>query len=378
MSEKKPETTEDGSGSGAGSAAGSGAVKAGAASKKPTLSSTPKPPTLSSTPKPPKLIGDPRGRGRGGPAGGYRPEKKVPVKPKRVRGGVKLKAGEDESIGNWVSQRLMRVVESAASGEALREGLEYARLGQIKRLDITEDGVEASVQGRMTRPYEVKLRLTRFDNAAVERVVGAMGEQAKYAAKLLSGELPRDIEDLFAPLGLRLLPTEASEFGLECNCREENKPWCKHAVCVAAVLAERLADEPLVVFGLRGLPMSEIVERLRENRALAGHGSGPAAVYVPRVPGASDVPAEALDGVLERFWDDPSGRAPVLPRVSPEVDKPLLRRLGASPFEAKFPLVGLLATCYELVAEQTVRDEDAESGGGDADEGDAGAGDGED
>lgn len=346
---------------------------AGSGSSKPASKAASKParktPTLSSTPKPPKLSGEGRPRGRGGPAGGYRPEKKVPVNPKRVRGGVKLKAGEDEAIGNWVSQRLMRVVESAASGGALREGLEYARLGQIKKFEVTEDGVEASVQGRMTRPYEVKLKLTRFDNAGVERVVAAMGEQARYAAKLLSGELPRDIEDLFAPLGLRLLPTEPSEFGIECSCREENKPWCKHAVCVAAVLAERLADEPLVVFGLRGLPMSEIVERLRENRALAGHGSGPAAVYSPRVPGASDLAPSGLAEVLDRFWDDATGEVPSLPRSLPEVDKPLLRRLGASPFEARFPLVGLLATCYELIAEHTSRDDATD---GDEPEGDAG------
>ncbi|MEM1184086.1 MAG: hypothetical protein AAGI53_03695 [Planctomycetota bacterium] len=315
----------------------------------------------SSTPKPPKLTGE-RQRGRGGPAGGYRPEKKVALKPKRVRGGVKLKTAEGEAIGNWVSQRIMRVIEAAADGEVLREGLEYARLGQTKKLDITEDGIEASVQGRMTRPYTVTVKLKKFDNAGVERVINAMGEQARYAAKLLSGELPRDIEDLFAPLGLRLLPTEADEFEITCTCREENKPWCKHAVCAAALLAERLATEPLVVFGLRGLPVSELVERLRENRALAGHGSGPAAIYAPRVPGASDQPATALTDVVDRFWDDPSDQAPALPRSLPEIDKPLLRRLGASPFEARFPLVGLLATCYELIAQSASRDADHDEG----------------
>jgi len=338
----------------------SGSAKGNAAKKttpkRPTLSSTPKPPTLSSTPKPPRLSEDPRARNRGGPAGGYRPEKKVAANPKRVRGGVKLKAGEGDPIGSWVSQRLMRVIESAADGEVLREGLEYARLGQTKKLDITDEAAEASVQGRMTRPYATTIRLKRFGNAEVERVIAAMGEQARYVAKLLSGELPRDIEDLFAPLGLRLLPTEPEEFELTCTCREENKPWCKHAVCAAALLAERLADEPLVIFGLRGLPMSELVERLRENRALAGHGSGPAAIYAPRVPGASDAAGAPIAEAVKRFWDDPRSGAPSLPRTTPEVDKPLLRRLGASPFEARFPLVGLLATCYEMVAEHTVRD----------------------
>ena len=76
--------------------------------------------------------------------------------------------------------------------------------------------------------------------------------------------------------------------------------------------------------------------------------------------------------MLEAFWEDPAGRAPVLPRVAPEVDKPLLRRLGASPFEARFPLVGLLATCYELVSEQTVRIDEADDGEVDAEAPDPG------
>ncbi len=317
----------------------------------------------SSTPKPPKLTDTGR-QSRGGPAGGFRPEKKVAAKPKRVRGGVKLRAAEGEPIGNWVSQRLMRVVEQAATGEALREGLEYARLGQAKKFDVEGEFVSATIQGRMTRPYTTELRLTMFDHGSREKVIAAMGEQAVYAAKLLAGELPRDIEDLFAPLGLRLLPVEAAEVQPTCTCREPTppKPWCKHAVCAAVLLAEKLAGSPLLVLGLRGLPVEELVERLREKRVLAGAGDAPTPVYTPHVAGASDAALAPLEELSASFWDDPADTAqrPALPRIAPEIDKPLLRRLGPSPFEARFPMVGLLATCYELIAERVVRTSDAD------------------
>ena len=66
------------------------------------------------------------------------------------------------------------MVEQSASGEALREGLEYARGGQTRRIEI-EDGVaKASVQGRATRPYRVSVGLSRFSDEDRERVIGAM------------------------------------------------------------------------------------------------------------------------------------------------------------------------------------------------------------
>jgi len=46
----------------------------------------------------------------------------------------------------------------------------------------------------------------------------------------------------------------------------------------------------------------------------------------------------------------------------------LLRRLGPSPFpEGRFPLIGLMATCYQLIGEAAIReDEDADTGSDEA------------
>ena len=57
-------------------------------------------------------------------------------------------------------------------------------------------------------------------HAESERVISSMVDQAVYAAKLLSGELPPSIEDVFAPLGLRLFPSESGDLTPKCNCRD--------------------------------------------------------------------------------------------------------------------------------------------------------------
>ncbi|MEM7629888.1 MAG: hypothetical protein AAF995_09645 [Planctomycetota bacterium] len=309
--------------------------------KRPTVRSTPPPP-------PPKAKRDPRAS--------FRPERRELLRPKKVRGGVKLKAQEGEVLSSWIAQRVNRLVELAAEGEVLREGTEYARLGQTKRM-LTDSGrVRASVQGRADKAYETVLELRHFTTAERDRVIEAMSDQSRHSAQLLAGEMPTNIEDLFAPMGLKLFPTSPDDAEPRCTCSDwsEAKPWCKHAVCVAALLSERLAEAPLEVFGLRGLPAEDLVERLRERRVITGQGPGPAPVYVGHVPGLGERDSSALEESLGTFWSSPTDLliTPPMP-AAPEMSHILLRRLGPSPFEGRFPLVGLLATCYDVIRERT-------------------------
>jgi hypothetical protein len=57
---------------------------------------------------------------------------------------------------------------------------------------------------------------------------------------------------------------------------------------------------------------------------------------------------------VDRFWEaGPELEQVDLPVEVPQVSHALLRRLGPSPFpESRFPLVGLLATCYDVVSKR--------------------------
>lgn len=325
----------------------------------------------------------------------------LPAKPRKVRGGVKLPAGDiapPSSHTAWASQRWLRLIEQAAVGQPLVEGLEYARLGQTKRLEVTPGQVAAAVQGRAERPYTTTVALTPLAHEQWEQVVSAMSEGAIYAAKLLSGELPPNIEDIFGPLGLKLFPTEPAELKVSCNCAQimaaresamsvrtlgsqsaangapgrsaptagpaPNAPadaptgttegWCKHVCCVTYLIAHKLASEPFLMFTLRGMEGHDLLERLRQRRTLAGAAGGSTPVYPQRVPGVSDAPFPSLEESIEKFWDAGPGLQQIdLPLSPPAVSHPLLRRLGPSPFTgAQFPLVGLLASCYDVIGEK--------------------------
>jgi uncharacterized Zn finger protein len=128
---------------------------------------------------------------------------------------------------------------------------------------------------------------------------------------------------------------------------------------LAALLAERLGNEPMEVFGLHGMPGEELIDGLRQKRALGVQGPGPAPVLVPHIQGVSDISSPPLEDQIETFWsigqELESLDTPISP---PPVNCVLLRRLGPSPFIGRFPLVGLMQTCYELIGQAALSAED--------------------
>lgn len=295
------------------------------------------------------------------------------VKPRRVRGGVRLVAREWPLRIEWVGRTWMDTVTSVASEEALREGFEYARSGQARGLDFEPGRIVSAVQGRALRAYRVAIEAPVFSEDQWERIVSAMSDQAIFGAKMLAGEMPESIAELFTSLGLQLFP-KAEELRCSCSAPDET-PWCKHACCVAILVAEALEKHPFEIFALRGLAPGLLLERLREQRAEAS-ASTPGGVMSP-VGGAGSaerMPSRPLEACADDFWDAGSALADIeTPLRRPEVSHALLRRLGPSPFtEARFPLVGLLATCYDTISQSALQQDsgtDAESALEDADEG---------
>lgn len=292
----------------------------------------------------------------------FRSSRKSLVNPRRVRGGVKLKLKAGETPASWITQRLLRVAETGADNIIYTDGIEYARLGQTKRLTIEDTLCEGIIQGRSDKPYTATLGLDEFCAESQEKIIAAMADQVRYAAKLLAGELPSNIEDVFAPLGLKLFPSEPEDFKPVCSCPDWkiDEPWCKHTVCLTALLAEKLGDDPMIIFGLRAMPGQELIDGLRQKRAAGVQGPGPSPVLHQHVPGVSDISSPPLEDSINSFWDIGDGLAELdTPIAPPAVNCVLLRRLGPSPFiDGQFPLIGLMATCYQLIGEAAMQAEE--------------------
>ncbi|MEO1129190.1 MAG: hypothetical protein AAFX05_05695 [Planctomycetota bacterium] len=279
-------------------------------------------------------------------------------RPRRVRGGRKLRPGNwPERLGSHASD-LFRIMAPLASPLAWEEGLDYAQRGQTRSMQIGPGQVSASIQGRASRAYTTILRFPTFTHEQWELIVDQALEQAIFGAKLLSGEIPPNVDELFSPCGVHLLP-RADEITGECSCEDEER-WCKHLCCAAQFLVDDIDADPFLLFTLRGMPGEDLIERIRQRREVMGDGgSGPTRASAVRrfVPGA-EAPSRELETCVDDFWEaGPELDLVETPLRRPDVPHPLLRRLGPTPFsEGKFPLVGLLATCYATISDAVVRE----------------------
>ena len=297
----------------------------------------------------------------------------LPTKPRRVSGGLRLKRKEGEEPASVPERRIMRLLELSAGPTAIEEGLEYARLGQTRTLVVEPGLVRASVQGRRTRAYDIQIRVDAFTPQQWDAVADQLNESPHIAAEVLAGRLPADVEEVFTPLGLSLLPASPDAVRLSSTCPDtpggfaeadgKQAGWSKHVCCVILLLAERIAADPKVAFHLRGLPDGELAERMSHRRLLSSGGASPKPIYQPRVEGASDAALPQGEAALARFWEGQVDLETLdLSLEPPAVATPMLRRLGPSPFEdASFPLVGLLATCYEVARERLLKEESGEA-----------------
>jgi uncharacterized Zn finger protein len=116
------------------------------------------------------------------------------------------------------------------------------------------------------RPYRVRIGIGAFDKSEWAQVEGAVAENAWYAAALLSGEMPDDIEDVFAGLGLTLFPATARELSLDCSCPDGAVP-CKHLAATFYLLAESFDDDPFAILAWRGRERGDLLANVQAARS---------------------------------------------------------------------------------------------------------------
>lgn len=279
--------------------------------------------------------------------------------PSPSGGAARVSAGRSQrglaGSAAWIEQRLMRVVEEAASPDALAEAADLARAGQIVRVAIDAGRASVTLRAKNQSAREITLGIRPIRPATWRKALDALAREALFAAAIQAGRVPTSVDDAFAPLGVRLFPVQADEISVD---GPGAKPWSATACWAMRVLADRLAREPLALLTWRGMKGERVVEEVRDRRAaLAGRLAGPQPAYLQSPPPAAASLDDDLPADPAAFWssaEEPDALS--FPPRSPEATHTLLRRLGTSPFEeGAFPILGLLATCYSAL-EQTGRE----------------------
>src|SRR5262245_16468934 len=152
-------------------------------------------------------------------------------RPRAAKGGIKAQSKRGGFGANWWAKRWIAVLESFPIGARLGRGRSYARNGQVLSIDIAKGEVTAKVQGSQPKPYAVTIKVDTLTAKQWDKVVEALSLQALFVAKLLAGEMPRDIEDAFSMAKISLFPQSEEDLKTDCSCPDWSNP-CKHVAAV--------------------------------------------------------------------------------------------------------------------------------------------------
>jgi uncharacterized Zn finger protein len=264
-----------------------------------------------------------------------------PSRPRAAKGGIKAASQRGRFGESWWGRRWVEVLESFDIGARLQRGRSYARKGQVLSIDVAKGVVEARVQGSRPSPYQVSIKVRPLMPKEWKRLTGELSSQAIFAAKLLAGEMPQDIERAFIDAGLSLFPEKMKEISTACSCPDWSNP-CKHVAAVYYLLGEAFDRDPFLIFRMRGMDRDEFLVMLGESR---------------RVEVEPVMEAEPLPGKPEEFWAAKALPADLSGDLSgAKTNAALPRRLGALQFwRGETPMIPALAPMYEEAAKRAER-----------------------
>ncbi len=233
--------------------------------------------------------------------------KRYPLRVARTAHGIRAQDLRTLVRTAWWARRWIAALEEMRLGPRLGRGRQYAVGGQVTDLMLEGPHVEATVQGSRAEPYRVSLDFTAV---STPRVATALKTAPMLLARLLTDDLPTEVEELLRASGVPLFPRAAplgkTEDGrtlwdvkMHCSCPDWARP-CKHLVAVLLILGEEISRHPATLLALRGVDLDDLVPPEAEEE----HAS---------------VAYEVADNAPLRgnALDDPA---------------PLLRRLGPVPF----------------------------------------------
>ncbi|QKQ76423.1 SWIM zinc finger family protein [Nostoc sp. TCL240-02] len=225
----------------------------------------------------------------------------------------------------WWSQQWLDLLDSYRFKKRLERARNYARQGNVLSIEFKGAKVLARVQGSEVEPYKVSLSLEPFTDEQWGYVIETMSQRAIFAAKLLAGEMPQNIEEVFTANGLSIFPFTLGDVQSKCSCPDKANP-CKHIGALYYQLGDRFSEDPFVLFQLRGRTKEQIISDLRQLR------SGKIQSFTTETPDIQEsIPNNKYSVKIDSFWQYNEPLESSLVVIAPSTSEMVLDVLGAIP-----------------------------------------------
>lgn len=194
--------------------------------------------------------------------------KRYPLRAARGARGIRAQDLRTLSRTAWWARRWIAALEAMRLGPRFGRGRQYAVAGQVTELELDGPHVEAVVVGSREAPYRLTLDFTAATGAARDRIADQISAEPMTLARLLTDDLPIEVEPLFRAEGVSLFPQAAPmgmsadgkpvyDVKMHCSCPDWARP-CKHLVAVLLLLGEEIARRPATLLSLRGMDIEDL------------------------------------------------------------------------------------------------------------------------
>ncbi len=267
--------------------------------------------------------------------------------PIKIEGGIKAKSKRGDIGDTWWSKQWVKVLESFGWSNRLQRGRRYARSGQVIDFTLSPGKVKAKVQGSVRSPYSVSIEIKAFQVKEWERITDEMSHKAIFAAKLLAGEMPQNIENAFNAAGVSLFPKSSKDIKTNCSCPDSANP-CKHIAAVYYILAEEFDNDPFMLFKLRGKTQEEITISLRKKRTInIKNQDNPEDNSCSKTIEQKEKAIVSLDS----FWTGEEIDLFSFNISLPEVSTTIIKRLGTPQFwDSKENFIEVMSEYYDKIS----------------------------
>ncbi|MGB3513188.1 MAG: SWIM zinc finger family protein [Microcoleaceae cyanobacterium] len=254
----------------------------------------------------------------------------------------------------WWTQQWIDLLNSYRFKKRLERARNYARQGNVLSLEFQEQKIISEVQGTAPEPYKLSLWLDIFSEEDWGYIIKTMSERAIFTAKLLAGEMPQNIEEVFAANGLRLFPFTLDEIHSECDCPDSARV-CKHIAAVYYILGDRFSDDPFLLFQLRGRTKQQILEALRQSRGQSEDENATERATIKQEK-KQESPTSAIKELVnfEKFWEyNQQLDSSLVVITPPPSNETVLDVLGPIPLGASADIVmDYLHKIYQNISQQ--------------------------
>lgn len=174
-----------------------------------------------------------------------------------------IEYGNTEWSNTWLKELL-----KAVDAKLLQQGIVYAENGGLRSLDLNSKGiVEATVEGFGTKNYDQQIQFISFSSTQKKAWLDYFESNIHVLTSLLNQQLPIELIEFDEMAPIAFLPKDLKKVNMACSCTADKVP-CKHLLAVLWGLKGRIEQNPLLLFELQGLDLTQAFQEKGLNPTL--------------------------------------------------------------------------------------------------------------